>query len=61
MCYMGPLSLHSTSKVGTMAPTFPFGSKRLQMTRGGNVSMAPSPVDSAPGELTVVGHDEQND
>lgn len=56
-----PLYLHSMSTLGTTAPIFLYGNRRSQMTGEGNAFMAPSPVDSAPGELTVIGHDEQDD
>jgi hypothetical protein len=43
------------------APTFQYGSKKLLMTGEGNVCTAPSPVASAPGELTLLRFEEQYD
>ena len=51
----------STTTSGTMVPLCQCGSRRLLMTGEGNAYMAPSPVASAPGELTVEGSTGHSD
>ena len=51
----------STATLEMMGLMCRYGSKMLQMTGEGNVCTAPSPVASAPGELTLPRFDEQHD
>lgn len=55
MCSMGHHYRLSTIRSATTVLLCRCGSKKLLMTGEGNVSMAPSPVVSAPGELTLHG------
>jgi hypothetical protein len=58
---MARLCRHSMITLEMTAPTFQCGSKKSLMTGEGNVCTAPSPVASAPGELTLPRFGERHD
>ena len=58
---MAHLYHHAMAMLEMTDLTYQYGSKMLPMTGEGNVSTAPSPVASAPGELTLHIFDERQD